>query len=253
MMISYRKGLIRDARSPTILYGYGGFGIAIAPYFSSYVATWLEMGGVYAVANIRGGSEYGERWHRAGMLGDKQNVFDDFIAAAEYLIARRYTSTPKLAAKGESNGGLLIGAVEMQRPDLFGAALPGVGVMDMLRFDKFTIGGFWTAELGCATCGKADFDWLYRYSPYANVKPNTAYPPTLIMTSDHDDRVFPAHSFKFAARMQAAQAGPGPILLRVQLKAGHAQSTTLDETVDLYADIYAFLVKNLAITVPSDL
>jgi prolyl oligopeptidase len=252
MMISYRKGLARDGRNPAILYGYGGFDIAITPYFSPYVATWLQMGGVYAVANIRGGSEYGERWHRAGMLGNKQNVFDDFIAAAEYLISQRYTSTPKLAAKGESNGGLLVGAVETQRPDLFGAALPGVGVMDALRFDKFTIGSFWTAELGCATCGKADFEWLYKYSPYANVRPNTIYPPTLIMTSDRDDRVFPAHSYKFAARMQAAQAGPAPILLRVQLKAGHAESTTLDETVDLYADVYAFLVKNLGVTLPRD-
>ncbi len=252
MMISYRKGLVRDGRNPTILYGYGGFDIAITPYFSSYVATWLQMGGVYAVANIRGGSEYGERWHRAGMLADKQNVFDDFIAAAEYLIAQRYTSTPKLAVKGESNGGLLIGAVETQHPNLFGAALAGVGVMDMLRFEKFTIGSFWASEVGCATCGKADFEWIYKYSPYANVRPNTVYPPTLIMTSDHDDRVFPAHSFKFAARMQAAQAGPAPVLLRVQLKAGHAQSTTLGETVDLYSDIYAFLVKNLGMTLPHD-
>lgn len=251
MTISYRKGMIRDARNPTILYGYGGFDIAITPYFSSFIATWLQMGGIYAVANIRGGSEYGERWHRGGMLGSKQNVFDDFIAAAEYLIAQRYTSTPKLAIKGESNGGLLVGAVETQRPDLFGAALAGVGVMDVLRFDKFTIGSFWSAELGCATCGQSDFEWLYKYSPYANIKPDTAYPATLIMTSDHDDRVFPAHSFKFAARMQAAQAGSAPILLRVQQKAGHGESTTLAETIDLYADMYAFLVKNLDVTLPA--
>jgi prolyl oligopeptidase len=252
MMISYRKGLALDGNNPTILYGYGGFDIPMTPYFSAFVATWLQMGGIYAVANIRGGSEYGEAWHKGGMLGNKQNVFDDFIAAAEYLIAQRYTSTPRLAIKGESNGGLLIGAVETQRPDLFGAALPGVGVLDMLRFDKFTIGNFWKAEYGCATCGKADFDWLYKYSPYANVKPGTVYPPTLIMTSDHDDRVFPAHSFKFAARMQAAQAGPAPILLRVQRKAGHGESTTLTESIDLYADIYAFLVKNLGMTLPPD-
>ncbi len=252
MMISYRKGLKLDGNNPTILYGYGGFDIAITPFFSSYIAAWLQMGGVYAVANLRGGSEYGENWHEGGMMGKKQNVFDDYIAAAEYLIAQRYTSTPKLAAKGESNGGLLVGAVETQRPDLFGAALPGVGVMDMLRFDKFTIGKFWAAELGCATCGENEFDWIYKYSPYANVKPGTVYPPTLVMTSDHDDRVFPAHSFKFAARMQADQAGPSPVLLRVQLKAGHGGSTTLDETVDLYADIYAFLVKNLGMTLPAD-
>lgn len=250
MMISYRKGTVLDGNNPTILYGYGGFDIAILPNFSSFVATWLQMGGVYAVANLRGGSEYGEAWHQAGMLGRKQNVFDDFIAAAEYLIANHYTSTPHLAIKGESNGGLLIGAVEMQRPDLFGAALAGVGVMDMLRFDKFTIGKFWTSEVGCSTCGKDDFEWLYKYSPYANIRAGTTYPPTLIMTSDHDDRVFPAHSFKFAARMQAAQAGPAPVLLRVQLKAGHAQSTTLAENIDLYSDIYAFLVKNLDITLP---
>jgi prolyl oligopeptidase len=185
------------------------------------------------------------------MLGKKQNVFDDFIAAAQYLISEGYTSTPKLAIKGESNGGLLVGAVETQRPDLFGAALAGVGVMDALRFDKFTIGNFWAAELGCATCGKADFDWLYAYSPYANIKPGTKYPATLVVTSDHDDRVFPAHSYKFAARMQAAQAGPAPILLRVQQKAGHGESTTLGQTIDLYADMYAFLVKNLGMTLPA--
>jgi prolyl oligopeptidase len=252
MMISYRKGLLLDGTNPTILYGYGGFDIPMTPYFSTAIATWLQMGGVYAVANIRGGSEYGEAWHHAGMLGKKQNVFDDFIAAAEYLIAQKYTSTPRLAVKGESNGGLLIGAVVTQRPDLFGAAIPGVGVLDMLRFDKFTIGNFWIPEYGCSTCGKDDFEWLYKYSPYANLKPGTVYPPTLIMTSDHDDRVFPAHSFKFAARMQADQAGSAPVLLRVQLKAGHGGSTTLAQSLDSTADIYAFLVKNLGITLPRE-
>ena len=251
MMISYRKGMALDGTNPTILYGYGGFDIPMTPYFSTFIATWLQMGGIYAVANIRGGSEYGDAWHKAGMLGNKQNVFDDFIAAAEYLIAHKYTSTPKLAIKGESNGGLLVGAVETQQPDLFGAALPGVGVLDMLRFDKFTIGNFWTSEYGCATCSEDDFNRLFKYSPYANVKPGTAYPPTLILTSDHDDRVFPAHSFKFAARMQADQAGPAPVLLRVQLKAGHGESTTLQQTIDLYADVYAFLVKNLHMTLPA--
>jgi prolyl oligopeptidase len=251
MMISYRNGLVLDGTNPTILYGYGGFDIPMTPYFSTFIATWLQMGGVYAVANMRGGSEYGEAWHMAGMLGKKQNVFDDFIAAAEYLIAQKYTSTPKLAVKGESNGGLLIGAVETQRPDLMGVALPGVGVLDMLRFDKFTIGNAWISEYGCSTCGKADFDWLRAYSPLHNVKPGTKYPPTLIMTSDHDDRVFPAHSFKFAATMQAAQAGPAPVLLRVQQKAGHGGSTTLAEAIDEYADIYAFVVKNLNMTLPA--
>ncbi|MBV8117759.1 MAG: S9 family peptidase, partial [Candidatus Eremiobacteraeota bacterium] len=251
MMISYRRGTPRDGANPTILYGYGGFDIPMTPYFSTSIATWLQMGGVYAVANLRGGSEYGEAWHHAGMLGNKQNVFDDFIAAAQYLIAQRYTSTPKLAVKGESNGGLLIGAVETQRPDLFGAAIPGVGVLDMLRFDRFTIGSFWTPEYGCASCGKNEFEWLLKYSPYANVRPNTVYPPTLIMTSDHDDRVFPAHSFKFAARMQAAQAGSAPVLLRLQLKAGHGGSTTLSQSLDATADIYAFLTKNLQFTLPS--
>ena len=251
MMVSYRRGTALDGSTPTILYGYGGFDIPMTPAFSTSIATWLQMGGIYAVANMRGGSEYGEAWHRGGMLGNKQNVFDDFIAAAEYLIAQKYTSTPKLAVKGESNGGLLIGAVETQRPDLFGAAVPGVGVLDMLRFDKFTIGNFWIPEYGCATCGANDFAWLYKYSPYANVRPNTVYPPTLIMTSDHDDRVFPAHSFKFAAKMQADQAGNAPILLRVQLKAGHSGSTTLTQGLDATADVYAFLVKNLNMTLPA--
>jgi prolyl oligopeptidase len=252
MMISYRKGLKLDGSNPTILYGYGGFDIPMTPYFSTSIATWLQMGGVYAVANMRGGSEYGEAWHKAGMLGKKQNVFDDFIAAAEYLKANKYTSTAKLAVKGESNGGLLIGAVETQRPDLMAVALPGVGVLDMLRFDKFTIGNAWIPEYGCSTCGKDDFAWLYKYSPLQNVKPGTVYPPTLISTSDHDDRVFPAHSFKFAATMQAAQAGPAPILLRVQLKGGHGGGTTLQESLDQTADTYAFVFKNLNMTLPAD-
>jgi prolyl oligopeptidase len=251
MMISYRRGIALDGGNSTLLYGYGGFNVAITPYFSTAIATWLKMGGIYAVPNIRGGSEYGEAWHHAGMLGKKQNVFDDFIAAAEYLIAQKYTSTPKLAIRGDSNGGLLVGAVETQRPDLFGAAVAGVGVMDMLRFDKFTIGNFWISEYGCSTCGADQFEWLYKYSPYANIRPNTVYPPTLIITSDHDDRVFPAHSLKFAARMQADQAGSAPILLRVQLKAGHGESTTLAQSIDLTADVYAFLVKNLGMALPS--
>lgn len=250
MTISARKGIRLDGSNPTILYGYGGFDIPMTPYFSTFISTWLDMGGIYAVANIRGGSEYGEAWHRAGMRSKKQNVFDDFIAAAEYLIAHKYTSTPKLAIKGESNGGLLIGAVEVQRPDLFGAALPGVGVLDMLRYDKFTVGHGWIPEYGCATCSKKQFETLLAYSPYQNVRDGTHYPPTLISTADHDDRVFPAHSFKFAAAMQHAQAGDAPVLLRVDLKSGHGGGKPISKVFDDYADMYAFLVKELHMTLP---
>ncbi|MGA8535330.1 MAG: prolyl oligopeptidase family serine peptidase [Candidatus Tumulicola sp.] len=250
LMISYRKGIKLDGSNPTMLYGYGGFDVAVTPAFTG--VTWLQMGGVYARASIRGGSEYGEAWHTAGMRANKQHVFDDFVAAAEYLIAQKYTSTPKLAIRGESNGGLLVGAVLTQRPDLFGAAVPMVGVLDMLRFDKYTAGTYWSPEYGCATCGADQFAWLYKYSPYHNVRPGTVYPPTLVMTSDHDDRVFPAHSFKFAARLQADQAGTAPILLRVQLKGGHGGGTTRSQDWDEFADIYAFLLKSLNMTLPSD-
>jgi prolyl oligopeptidase len=250
IFVSYRKGLARDGTAPTILYGYGGFDIPITPYFSPAVAEWLELGGIYAVATLRGGSEYGEDWHRAGMHEHKQNVFDDFIGAAEYLIAQKYTSTPKLAIRGESNGGLLVGAVETQRPELFGAALPGVGVMDMLRFDQFTAGKYWISEFGSATASKQQFQTLYAYSPLHNIKPGTAYPPTLISTADHDDRVFPAHSFKFAATMQAAQSGPSPILLRVEGEAGHGAGTPTSKEIDAEADIQAFLTQALHMTLP---
>lgn len=252
MMIAHRKDLVLDGRNPTILYGYGGFDIPITPSFSPYVATWLEMGGIYAVANIRGGSEYGEAWHRAGMRAHKQRVFDDFIAAAQYLIAKRYTSTPKLAIKGESNGGLLVGAVETQRPDLFGAVLAGVGVMDMLRFQDFTIGNAWISEYGCSTCSKAQFETLLRYSPYANIRKGTRYPPTLVSTADHDDRVYPAHSFKFAARMQWAQGGDAPILLRIDSKSGHGGGKPVAKVIEDYADSYAFLVRALHVVLPPD-
>ena len=250
MMIAHRRGLKLDGSHPTILYAYGGFDIAITPGFSSNTATWLQMGGIYAVANLRGGSEYGEAWHHAGMLAHKQRVFDDYIAAAQYLIAKHYTSTPKLAAKGESNGGLLVGAVETQRPDLFGAALPGVGVLDMLRFQDFTIGNAWITEYGCSTCSKEQFRTLLKYSPYQNVKDGTHYPPTLISTADHDDRVFPAHSFKFAAAMQHAQAGDAPVLLRVDTRSGHGGGKPIAKIVGDYADMYAFLCKNLHLTLP---
>ncbi len=252
MMISYKKGIKLDGNNPTLLYAYGGFDISITPSFSTIRATWLQMGGVYAVANLRGGEEYGEAWHQGGMLLKKQNVFDDFIAAAHYLIDNHYTSTPKLAINGGSNGGLLIGAVETQVPSLFGAAIPQVGVLDMLRFDKFTVGNAWIPEYGCATCSKEQFQNLLAYSPYQNVKTDTRYPPTLILTSDHDDRVFPAHSFKFAAAMQAAQAGDAPVLLRIESKAGHGAGIPLMKSINEYADIYAFLVKNLDMALPVD-
>lgn len=251
MMIAHRKGMKLDGSNPAILYAYGGFDIPITPAFSAMTATWLKMGGIYAVANIRGGSEYGEAWHHAGMLANKQHVFDDFIAAAQYLISQKYTSTPKLAIKGESNGGLLIGAVETQRPDLFGAALPGVGVMDMLRFQDFTIGNAWIPEYGCSTCSADQFKALYAYSPYQNVKAGVTYPPTLISTADHDDRVFPAHSFKFAAAMQHDQAGTAPVLLRVDLKAGHGGGKPIAKSIEDYADTYAFLLKNLHLQLPT--
>ncbi|MGZ3526368.1 MAG: prolyl oligopeptidase family serine peptidase [Vulcanimicrobiaceae bacterium] len=252
MMIAHRKGIKLDGSNPTILYAYGGFDIPITPGFSSFTAAWLQMGGIYAVANIRGGSEYGEAWHHAGMLAKKQNVFDDFIAAAEYLKSHGYTSTEKLAVKGESNGGLLIGAVETQRPDLMGVALPGVGVLDMLRFQDFTIGNAWISEYGCSTCAKDQFETLIAYSPYHNVKAGTKYPPTLISTADHDDRVFPAHSFKFTAAMQHAQAGDAPILMRVDMRSGHGGGKPITKVIDDYADTYAFLVKNLHMTLPAD-
>ncbi|MDQ2991935.1 MAG: prolyl oligopeptidase family serine peptidase [Candidatus Eremiobacteraeota bacterium] len=251
MMISYKKDLKLDGTNPTILYGYGGFDIAMTPHFSTTIATWLGMGGVYAVANIRGGSEYGEAWHRGGMLANKQNVFDDFIAAAEYLIAKKYTTTPKLAINGGSNGGLLMGAVENQRPDLFGAVVAQVGVMDMLRFDKFTVGHGWISDYGCSTCSAAQFKTLYAYSPLHNVRA-VAYPPTLVMTADHDDRVFPAHSFKYTAAMQAAQTGDAPILLRVETKSGHGGGAPISMTINEWADVYGFLVKNLNVTVPKN-
>ena len=207
MFLSYKKGLKLDGTNPTLLYGYGGFNISLMPEFSASHVMWMEMGGVYAQPSLRGGGEYGEAWHEAGTKLKKQNVFDDFIGAAEWLIANKYTSTPKLAISGGSNGGLLVGACEIQRPELFGAVLAAVGVMDMLRFDKFTIGWAWKADYGAPSENAEEFAAIYKYSPLHNVKAGVAYPPTLITTADHDDRVFPAHSFKFAAAMQAAQAG----------------------------------------------
>ena len=248
MFVTMKKGTVLDGNNPTLLHGYGGFNISQTPSFSPGNLVWLEMGGIYAVANIRGGGEYGKEWHEAGMLDRKQNVFDDFIAAAQYLIAQKYTSTPKLAITGASNGGLLVGAVMTQRPDLFGAALPAVGVMDMLRFQKFTIGWAWTSDYGSSDDAK-HFDFLRKYSPLQNLKAGTKYPATLVTTADHDDRVVPGHSFKFAATLQAAQAGPAPTLIRIETKAGHGAGKPTSKQIEEAADKFAFLVKNLGMKV----
>jgi prolyl oligopeptidase len=244
MFITHKKGLAKSGANPTYLYGYGGFDISLTPSFSPANLAWMEMGGVYAVANLRGGGEYGKAWHDGGRLDNKQNVFDDFIAAAEYLIREKYTATPKLAIGGGSNGGLLVGAAMTQRPDLFGAALPAVGVMDMLRFHKFTIGWAWKSDYGSSET-KAGFDVLYKYSPLHNLKPGTAYPATMVTTADHDDRVVPAHSFKFAAALQAAHKGPQPVLIRIETKAGHGAGKPTSKQIEEAADKWAFLKANL--------
>ncbi len=248
MFITHKKGLKLDGNNPTYLYGYGGFNISLTPGFSVGNLVWMEMGGVYAQPNLRGGGEYGEAWHQAGMKLKKQNVFDDFIAAAEWLIANKYTSTPKLAIGGGSNGGLLVGAALTQRPDLFGAAMPAVGVMDMLRFQSFTIGWAWVSDYGSSE-NPEEFKALYDYSPLHNIKPGTAYPPTFITTADHDDRVWPGHSFKFAAALQAAQAGPAPILIRIETKAGHGAGKPTSKIIEELADHWAFLVRVLRMNV----
>ncbi|HEY1770488.1 MAG TPA: prolyl oligopeptidase family serine peptidase [Chthoniobacterales bacterium] len=252
MFISSKKGLKKNGRNPTYLYGYGGFDISVTPTFSPSSIVWMEMGGIYAVANLRGGGEYGEKWHEAGMKHEKQNVFDDFIAAAQYLIDSHYTSTPKLAIGGGSNGGLLVGACLTQRPDLFGAAAPAVGVMDMLRFQKFTIGWAWTSDYGNSDNAE-DFPYLYAYSPLQHIAPGTKYPATFITTADHDDRVVPAHSFKFAATLQADQAGPAPILIRIETRAGHGAGKPTSKIIDEIADRWAFLTKELHMTLPASL
>ncbi len=244
MFLVRKKGLERNGQNPTLLYGYGGFNVAETPNFSPSFLAWAEMGGVLAVANLRGGSEYGEAWHQAGTKLQKQNVFDDFIAGAEWLIANKYTSTPKLAIFGGSNGGLLVGAVLNQRPDLFGAAMPSVGVMDMLRFNKFTIGSAWEGDYGSPQ-NPEQFRALYAYSPLHNIRPGVHYPPTLITTSDHDDRVVPGHSFKYAATLQAAQGGAAPILIRIETRAGHGAGKPTTKRIDEAADRFAFLVHEL--------
>jgi prolyl oligopeptidase len=249
MFLTAKKGLRRDGANPTYLYGYGGFNVNMTPAFSIGVLVWLEMGGIYAQPVLRGGAEYGEEWHQAGMLGRKQNVFDDFIAAAEYLIAEGYTAPAKLAIGGGSNGGLLVGAAMTQRPELFGAALPAVGVMDMLRFHKFTIGWAWVTEYGSADSA-GHFPFLYAYSPLHHLRAGTRYPATLVTTADHDDRVVPGHSFKFAAALQAAQGGPAPVLIRIETKAGHGAGKPTAKIIEEQTDRWAFLVRNLQMTLP---
>jgi prolyl oligopeptidase len=246
MFITHKKGMKLDGTNPTLLYGYGGFDISITPAFSVPNLIWLQMGGVYAVPNLRGGGEYGEGWHQSGIKLKKQNVFDDFIAAAEWLIENKYTSTPKLAISGGSNGGLLVGACMTQRPDLYGAALPAVGVMDMLRFNKFTIGWAWMSDYGSPQ-NPDEFKALAAYSPLNNLKPGTKYPPTLITTGDHDDRVVPAHSFKFAARLQECQAGDGPALIRIETRAGHGAGKPTTKLIEEASDKLAFLSKELKV------
>ncbi len=244
MFLVHKKGLERNGQNPTLLYAYGGFNVAVTPNFSATFLGWMEMGGLLAVANLRGGSEYGEAWHQAGTKLHKQNVFDDFIAGAEFLIANKYTSTPKLSIFGGSNGGLLIGAVLNQRPERFGAAMPAVGVMDMLRFNKFTIGAAWEGDYGSPE-NPQEFKALYAYSPLHNIRAGVHYPPTLITTSDHDDRVVPGHSFKYAATLQAAQGGPAPILIRIETRAGHGAGKPTTKRIDEAADRFAFLVHEL--------
>jgi prolyl oligopeptidase len=248
MFLTHARDIELDGTNPTYMTGYGGFNISRTPRFSISNLVWLEMGGVYAVANLRGGGEYGDAWHKAGMKGNKQNVFDDFTAAAEFLIDQGYTSPEKLSIGGASNGGLLIGAVLNQRPDLFGAALPAVGVMDMLRFHKFTIGWAWVSDYGSSE-DPEDFDYLYEYSPYHNLKPGTEYPATMVTTADHDDRVVPGHSFKYAARLQEVQQGSAPTLIRIQTKAGHGSGKPTAMVIEEQADRWAFIVKNLGMEI----
>ncbi len=250
MFITCKKGLQLDGNNPTLLYAYGGFNVSLTPFFSPRNVVWLEMGGIFALPNIRGGGEYGQEWHQAGMKLKKQNVFDDFIAAAEWLIANKYTSTGKLAINGASNGGLLMGAMVTQRPDLWGAVLADVGVMDMLRFQKFTIGWAWVSDYGSSD-NADEFKALYAYSPLQNVRPGTAYPPTLITTADHDDRVVPGHSFKFAATMQAAQAGAAPVLIRIETKAGHGGGKPTWMQIEEATDMFGFVVKELGLKLPA--
>ena len=249
MFLTYKKGMKRDGKNPVFLYGYGGFNISLPPSFSAMRIPFLENGGIYAQVNLRGGSEYGEEWHLAGTKMQKQNVFDDFIGAAEWLIKEGYTSKEKLAIVGGSNGGLLVGACMTQRPDLFRVAVPQVGVMDMLRYHKFTIGWNWASDYGTSEDSKEMFEYLYGYSPLHNLKPGTAYPATLVTTADHDDRVVPAHSFKFAATLQECHQGDNPVLIRIDTKAGHGGGKPLAKILEEQADIYGFIMYNVGMKV----
>jgi prolyl oligopeptidase len=249
MFISHRKDVVPDGNTPTMLYGYGGFNISMKPGYATTRLTWMDMGGIYAVANLRGGGEYGEEWHQAGTKLNKQNVFDDFIAAAEYLTTEGYTRPEKLAIFGGSNGGLLVGAVVNQRPELFGAAIPAVGVMDMLRFHNFTAGRFWTDDYGSSD-NPEEFAALLKYSPYHNIKQGTKYPAVMVTTADTDDRVVPGHSFKYAAALQEAQAGDAPILIRIETRAGHGAGVPTDKVIENYSDNWAFLLENLEMELP---
>ena len=252
MFICHKKGISLNGNNPTLLYGYGGFNISLTPFFSVTRAVWMDMGGVFAMPNLRGGGEYGKAWHEGGRKTNKQNVFDDFIAAAEYLIDQGYTAPEKLAIQGGSNGGLLVGACMTQRPDLFGACLPAVGVLDMLRYHKFTIGRAWAGDYGLSDDPEhpEQFEALYAYSPYHNLRDGVEYPPTMITTADFDDRVVPAHSFKFAARLQEAHVGDNPVLIRIEQRAGHGAGTPITKTIEQYADIWAFLAENLEMDLP---
>jgi prolyl oligopeptidase len=248
MFIVHKKGIALDGTNPTLLYGYGGFNISLTPYFSVVRLIWLEQGAVFAMANLRGGGEYGDDWHKAGTLMKKQNVFDDFIAAAEYLIDNKYTKTDRLAIQGGSNGGLLIGAVTNQRPDLFAVALPAVGVMDMLRYHLFTIGRYWATDYGTSEDSKEMFEYLYQYSPIHNITSDVDYPAIIVTTADHDDRVVPAHSFKYIATMQANNKGDKPTLIRIETQAGHGAGKPTDKIIQEYADLYAFTFFNMKFT-----
>jgi len=251
MFLAYRKGTPRNGENPVLLYGYGGFNISVTPFFSITYWTWMENGGILAIPNLRGGGEFGEDWHQAGTKERKQNVFDDFIAAAEYLIDQRYTNPRKLAIRGGSNGGLLVGAVMCQRPELFAVALPAVGVMDMLRYHKFTIGSAWKEDYGTSDAPQM-FKVLYAYSPLHNLKPGVRYPATLVTTGDHDDRVMPAHSFKFAARLQEVQAGDAPVLIRIQTRTGHGGGKPTSLLIEEEADVLAFAMYHVGMEVPNE-
>ncbi|MUK69687.1 prolyl oligopeptidase family serine peptidase [Aliivibrio fischeri] len=247
MLISYRKGIELDGSNPTILYGYGGFNVSLTPSFSGVMASWLELGGVYAIPNIRGGGEYGKEWHKAGTQQQKQNVFDDFIAAAEFLITEKYTDSSHLAIRGGSNGGLLVGSCMTQRPDLFKVALPAVGVLDMLRYHTFTSGEGWAYDYGTSEQSEEMFNYLLNYSPVHNVKEGVEYPATLVTTADHDDRVVPAHSYKFISELQAKQSGDNPVLIRIDVNAGHGAGMPISKSMDLMADVYAFTLSNMKV------